>query len=157
MASRAEQLFCRSLRTILADLPSGANIGESENLRDALNGLEFCLPGFLGSEWHDELDGFSPVLVRKTGEREFELIGLCILFSDQALAPIHLRIQIASNADRISWLECCVGENGKHGMVRPRYETLEGALKRMYEYCYLEGNADEIDWAYTVSCGEKRA
>jgi len=44
MASRVEQSISRSLRAILADLPTGASIGDSEQFREVLSGLEFFLP-----------------------------------------------------------------------------------------------------------------
>ena len=76
MASQAEQLVSRSLRTILASLPDGANIPDSKQFREGLSGLEFFLPGVLAeiySFWKGEsLDGIYPVLARKTGDGKAE-------------------------------------------------------------------------------------
>jgi hypothetical protein len=155
MASKAERIFSQSLRTILAELSVGANIEHSDQFRNALAGLEFCLPELLGSEWHDEFDGFEFIVARKTGDRQAEMIGLCLLISDQTLTPIHLHIQIASKEDEVSWLDCKLGEKGKHGMVRTPYRLLDAALKRMYEYCFLAGR-DVIDWVHTVTFGKSR-
>ena len=156
MASKTEEMISQSLRTILADLPNNAQIDHSGQFQQTLNGLEFFLPTVLGPEWNDELDGFHPVLVRKIAEREVEIIGLCILINDQTLAPIHLRIQIASNRQEVSWLQCNVGVKGNDEMVRTPYESLNSTLKRMHEYCFLERNADKIDWACKVTYGERR-
>jgi hypothetical protein len=57
MASKAEQHASRLLRTILANLPKGAHITHSEQVRDCLSGLEFFLSEVLRElrpEWKHE-------------------------------------------------------------------------------------------------------
>jgi hypothetical protein len=72
MASRAEQAVSRSFRVILADLPTGGNIPDSEQLRWVLSGLEWFLPEILAEvypEWERRgLDGIHPALARKIGD-----------------------------------------------------------------------------------------
>jgi hypothetical protein len=144
------------LRTILADLPIGGDVLPSQEWSGVLLGLEYFLPAVLReihAQWdYESLDGIYPLWARKTGEREIELFGQCILISDQALAPIHLCLQIALPSDEVSWLECSLGEKGAEGMVRTPYESSEKALKRLYA---LEGGIDEIDWFYKVGFGER--
>src|ERR1022692_459377 len=137
VASKAEAIISRSLRTILADLPMGADIPDTEAFRQAvLSGLEWWLPGVIG-EIHPEwlrmaLDGIYPVVARKTVDGEAEIFGQCIFIDDQTLTPIYLRLQIAHTKDEISWLECKVGkrlegkpsETSEHGMVRLPYQSL---------------------------------
>jgi hypothetical protein len=41
-------------------------------------------------------------------------------------------------------------------MVRTPCGALDKAMHRMYEYCFLDGNRDTIDWVYKVTYGEKR-
>lgn len=159
--SKAEEIISSSLRTILADLPIGAPIDDSGEFRkDVLNGLEFFLPVILReihNEWkYESLDGIYPVVARKTGAGEVDIFGLCILISDQTLTPLHLRFQIASFEDEISWLECNLGEQGEQGMVRIPYDALNAAFKRVYGVWALEGNSDKIDWVYKVTFGERR-
>jgi hypothetical protein len=157
MASRAEQKISRSLRAILADLPSGASFADSEQLPDVLTGLEYFLPVVLGEihqEWKQEgLDGVLPLAARKTGDGEAEIFGLCIILSDQTLAPLHLHLQIADFDEEISWLECRLGERGQHGMMRTPYCELTAMKKRLHT---LEGRADLIDWVYKVTFGQRR-
>ena len=92
-----------------------------------LSGLEFFIPQVLAEihpEWkHESLDGFYPVVARKTGEGEAEIFGLCILISDQTTTPFHLRLQSSPSSDEVSWLECRLGEAGEHGMVRTPLAT----------------------------------
>ena len=88
VASKAEAIISRSLRTILADLPMGADIPDTEAFRQAvLSGLEWWLPGVIG-EIHPEwlrmaLDGIYPVVARKTVDGEAEIFGQCIFIDDQ--------------------------------------------------------------------------
>ena len=158
MASSIEQRVSRSLRAILADLPDGASIGDSEQFRQVLSGLEFFLPHQVLSEiypeWnHESLDGILPLVARKTGDGEAEIFGLCIIISDQTLTPLHIRLRVAASTDEVSWLECRLGERGKHGMVRTPYESASAVSKRLYA---LDGKAELIDWVYKVTFGHRR-
>jgi hypothetical protein len=163
MASNAEQCVSRSLRTIVADLPNESSIVSytpegmfSKRLLDFFNSLEFYLPEFLRRtfpEWeHESLDGFCPLVARKIGDAGVEMIGLCILITDQSLTPIHLHIQASSTIDEVSWLRCKLGEACEHGMRRtPWSRDSKHELVRA-----LERRADTIAWVYDVGFGTKR-
>jgi hypothetical protein len=142
--SKAEARASGSLRILLADLPVGASIGDSEQLRDFLGSLEFFLPAVLQEihpEWKSEsLDGFLIHSAQKTGDQEAEFIGHCILITDQTTTPFHLRTQIASSTDEVSWLELKLGEMGRDGIVRRPYHY-PPSLKRVEK---LKDNQCEI-------------
>jgi hypothetical protein len=125
MASRVEQQVSHILSTILANVPNGATIPDSEQFRGALSGLEFFVPGVLGElhpEWtHESLDGILPLVARKTREDEAEIFGECILTADQARTPIHLRLQTSTSGDEISWLAI---ETWRIGRTRALADTL---------------------------------
>ena len=156
MVSRAEQIISRSLRTVLAELPDGASIGDCDLFRDVLSGLEFFLPQILSEvypEWKGEsLDGVMPLLACKRCELDAEIFGLCILISDQTITPLHVRLQVAASTDEVSWLECRLGEREKHGMVRMPYDS-SAIAKRLHA---LDGRQDLIDWVYQVTFGVRR-
>jgi hypothetical protein len=156
MASRAELSVSRSLRAALVDLPDGASIADSEQFREVLCGLEYFLPEVLGEihpEWrHESLDGIIPLLAQKTGQGEAEIFGLCIIISDQTLAPLHVHLQVAASADEISWLECRLGERGEQGMVRTTYKYRNAITKRFF---LMEGKAEQIEWVYKVTFGHR--
>jgi hypothetical protein len=159
MAPGAEQSISRSLRAILADLPDGATIEDSELFREVLSGLEFFLPqqvlSEIYAEWnHESLDGIVPLVARKTGNAEAEIFGLCILISDQTLTPVHVRLQVAAYRDEVSWLECRLGERGEHGIVRTPYESPGATTKRLHA---LAGRTERIDWLYKVTFGRRRS
>ena len=127
----------------------------SDHLDVALARLEWFLPAVLREvhvQWrHESLDGLLPYVARKTGENEAEIIGHCILISDQTTTPLHLRLQLAQDADEISWLELRLGEQGESGMVRAPYPTL-----RMKKVAALKDGIDSIEWVYKVTFGDKR-
>jgi hypothetical protein len=158
MASKAEEITCRTLRAILNRLPIEATIDDTQEFRDALIGLERFLPEVLGEihpEWTGEsLDGVYPHVARKIGEREIELFGLCILMSDQTMTPIHLRLQLSPTTDEVSWLELRLGERGRRGIVRMPYSSEGTVYKRLHA---LNQSADGIEWVYKVTFGEKYA
>lgn len=157
MASKGEQRFSRSLRAVLADLPDGASMADSAQFPDVLIGLQSFLPVVL-TEIHREwnlhgLDDVMLLVARKTGAAEAELFGLCIVPSDQTLAPLHLHLQIAAATDEVSWLECSLGERGENGMLRTPYDAMDAMTSRLYA---LDGRADGIDWVYKVTFGDRQ-
>jgi hypothetical protein len=155
MVSKAEQCVSRSLLPIREDVPVGSSI-DAGILQDVLGGLEYFIPEVLqelNAEWqHESLDGIIPVMATKSGDREAEIFGLCIIISDQTVTPVLLRLQVAAAEDEVSWLECWLGEQGEHGMIRTPYESLDRARKLLYA---LVGSEDTIDWVYKVTFGQK--
>jgi hypothetical protein len=156
MPSRGEEITSRTLGTILAGLPTGKSIDDSEEFRHALTSLEWFLPNVLAEihpEWKGEsIDGIYPHVARKTGEREAEIFGLCCLMSDQRLTPIHLHLQLSAATDNVSWLELRLGERGQNGMARMSYPSEGTIYKRLHA---LNGCEDKIQWVYQVTFGKK--
>lgn len=149
-SSRLGQL----LRPILADTGIGERIAELEGFRDLLVGLESFVPQLLRElypEWKREsLDGIYPWVARKTGEGTAEIFGLCIMITDQTLAPLHIRFQVGRSGDEISWAELRLGERGQNGMVRMPYLSPSNVDQLLHR---LEGRANLIDWHYQVTIG----
>ena len=153
-----ENLISRSLRTVLAKLPDGADIPMSEEFRTFLTGLESFIPQVIG-EIHPEMlgqsgDGVLPIIARKTGDGEVELFGHFCFIADQTLAPIHLKLQLANAADEISWLECRLGQRGEHGMLRTPYDSPAATARLLNS---LAKRASTLDWVYEVAFGERHA
>lgn len=154
--SKAESELCKHLRSMLSSLPSQCTLDESEETCYALSALAWFLPEVLQElhpEWKGEsLDDIYPAVTCKTADNEIELIGLCCLLSDQTLTPLHLRLQVDSTQDAVSWLECRLGEN-----------TADGMRREPYTHSIVNGNKlhilkrlDSIDWVYHVGYGERR-
>ena len=151
----SESTICRRLRPILSALPLQAAIDSTDAFREALSSLEWFLPDVLQEthpEWRNEsLDGICPSIARKTGDNEIEIIGVCILISDQTMTPLHVRLQLDPVEDAVSWLECRLGKSTPEGMLRVPY-THEFEMKGLH----VLNRLDSVDWAYHVGFGERR-
>lgn len=137
-------------------MTTGDRIQETDELRDVLSALEYFIPEVLReihSEWtYESLDGVFPLVAQKTGDREAELFGQCILIGDQTIVPIHVRLQVHPKEDNVIWFECNLGAKGPHGMVRTPYRSPSSFDKQLYS---LEGQEDLIDWAFMVVFGKR--
>ncbi len=153
---KPEEVLAAALRSVLADLPDGATIPDSEPFRSALVAAEFFLPTILGEVYRSwtgvGLDGIWPVEARKTAVRTLELLGVCCIINDQTITPLHMQLQVAGNADEACWLECRLGERGPNGMVREPYGSLSRMMKRVRR---LEQGRHAIDWVYKVTYGKR--
>ncbi len=113
MPLKSEEIICCDLRPILSSLEDGDNIQDSEELNEVLVGLEVFLSIIFQdryNEWkYEGLDGIYLSKALRTGLNEAELIGICILISDQTLTPIHIRLRLAISSDEIEWLDCKLG------------------------------------------------
>jgi hypothetical protein len=159
MGSGPEKVTSRAVREALTGLPAGAAVPDSEPFRRALAGLAWFLPEVLGElhrEWSGQgLDGIYPQTARKAGERELELLGLCCLLEEQTLVPLHVRLQLAADADAVAWLELRLGERGRSrvglvGQPYPQSGSLNNRLRAVGQ------RAGAIEWAYQVNFGERQ-
>ncbi len=154
MISNAEAATSRFLRAALMPLPVDALIHDSKEFRSCLSSLESFVPEVLLElypAWKFEgLDGIYPAVARKTGEREAEVLGMCILVVDQDCTPIQVRIRHSILHDEIEWMQCCLGEqgDGKGGMRRFSLEDSTGKI-----LFTLEQRASAIKWVYKVEFG----
>ena len=130
----SDERLVKSVRTILDQVTTGDKIEESDDLQEFLNALEWFIPEVLEeihSEWKNEcLDAVLPHLTRKTGEREVEVFGLCILITDQTFTPIYVKLQIHSSEDKITLLECKLGEKDPRGKIRTKYCSPSSIIKK---------------------------
>jgi hypothetical protein len=155
MTDQSESMLSRALRAVLADVPIGAVIPESR----AFNGLLSVLEQFLSEtlrdihpEWEFEtLDGVLPAIANKAARGEAELLGLCILITDQSVVPMHLRLQHANVGDTISWFDCKFGEAKSHRMLRVPWDSRNEALKRLH----LPHEVERINWFYHLTYGRR--
>jgi hypothetical protein len=146
------------IRDILQPLPVGANIDPTEALGTLCNCLEFYVPQVLRArhpEWkYESLDGVFPFITQKIGPGEIELIGECILISDQTVVPIHIHMQVSGDRDEISWLECRLGKRENFRLCRVPYGT---ATMPMREILQAAEDVNAIEWFYAVTFGERRS
>jgi hypothetical protein len=155
VALASEIRVSQFLRAALASIADGEVLAD-DDLTTQLSGFEHFLPKLLRevhAEWEDEsLDGFLPVIARKAGPLEAEIIGHCILISDQTIVPFHLLAQIDVRVDEICWMELRLGktENGK--MVRTPY----GGNWPSKHFWLSQSDLDSMDWSYAITFGAKQ-
>ena len=153
--SRAEQVLCESLTPILHAHTVGDAIGTLPEGSYLLSLFQFFLPEVL-REVHDDwryesLDGVYPKVFDKTGEREIEVIGIANFITDQTLTPLHFRLQLSANFDRVSWIDLRMGEHTGQGCRREPYgsATVHGTMLHVVE------RLDTIEWYYHVGYGKR--
>lgn len=141
------------MRVLLERLPYGSAIDDSDQFSIFQSALEHFIPAALRETYpwweHESLDAFRFAVARKVGPDAAEFIGLCLLISDQTWTPIHLRLRLAPNDDRLEQLVLFLGESGTGdgGMVRMPYNsTSDGKLVSS-----VEPRLQSIQWAYTLS------
>lgn len=151
LSIRIDQRISRSIGTILAGKPVGADVTRDVSLADVLLDLERFIPENLKDghqEWRNEgLDGVLPLLALKTGEREIDLVGHCVLISDQSIAPLRVRVRVSRLATGIEWFECKLGQRGERGMIRRPYGEYPASKQLLGA---IRGGTEQIDWAYGV-------
>lgn len=153
--SRAEENIGQYLRTALADIEIGGFV-EERCLTRELGGLDFFLPQVLREKYNfwksESLDGVCPIYVQKLAERQVEIVGICILITDQTVTPIHLRMEVSADADSIQWLECRLGEKQPNGgMARVKY-TSAWPLNSLLA---IKQDPDAIEWCFAITYGER--
>jgi len=92
-----------------------------------------------------------PASFHKTGDRDIELAGLALFISDQTLTPLHLRLQLSSAYDCVSWIDLKLGERIDGKCRREPYDS----SKAFGAMLHATNRLDSIDWFYHVGYGER--
>ncbi|REJ72519.1 MAG: hypothetical protein DWQ29_20965 [Planctomycetota bacterium] len=99
------------------------------------------------------LDLVTPRAARKIGERNAEIMGLCLPTWNRGVLPFHVRLQIAEHDDFVRWCECRVGEKGCDGrLLKGDWDSSDRVINQMYA---LDGNPSAIDWFYKATFGDR--
>lgn len=155
--SKAEAVLCARFADVLSSVPLNSESWTSGAFREVLSALEFFIPEVLRGkydEWrYESLDGIYPARVRRSGNREVEIVGICCLISDQTLTPLRLKIELSQTNAHIAWMECLLGEHTAEGMRRVPYSASVVNTKMLHVLKRL----DTIDWYYDVEYDERSA
>lgn len=116
-----------------------------------MSALEYFIPQVLReihAEWkHESLDAVFPETATKTAELEIEIIGTCIVISDQTMVPTYTWIRVSQHDDTIESMQCRLGELVGNRMKRVPYGGDSGCRIP----CALR--LDSVQWAYHVAFG----
>lgn len=149
---RLESQLVSELRRLLLHLPVGAQFSVPPSA-DICSSLELFLPELLRSrypEWVEEsLDGVFVARAQKTGRAAAQLVGTCILISDQTVTPFFVELELAHKSDSLATFRVLVGEpgGGPLGISGPGCNSQ--AAKRLL--ANLTNRLDRVMWSYTVT------
>jgi hypothetical protein len=148
-----------SPRAILASdlqaLLAGKALGSEFTLDPAADiccTLEHFIPTVLVRqfpEWASEsLDGIFVARAIKTGAGSAELVGTCILISDQTVTPFRIVLTLSSSGEDVEVERLCLGEpgTGRLGISGPACNSSR-ALKVL---ATVVARLDTITWSYDV-------
>jgi len=152
MTSRSEEVTNRCLLAVLSSLRVGENIDDSEHFQEFQSALARLVPECLAeshpSPWRDEsLDAFRFVWKRKVGPNDAELLGVCLLISDQTWTPFRAVLKASSTDAGLEQVELTLGETDEAGraMMRMPY-----ASSKLTELLFRLANRPEsVDWTYS--------
>jgi hypothetical protein len=117
--------------------------------------LERFLPQLLRQQypkWRGEsLDGVFVARARKASPSGIEIVGTCILMSDQTLAPLLAAFEVVPSQDAIASFNVSIGEpgGGPLGISGPPCNS--GQATRLQQGLAMRFDFGEIEWVYRVA------
>jgi hypothetical protein len=147
-----ERRISRALRFALERIGNGAGFLDASEHRGLLLGLEFFIPATLSNKYpywnHESLDGFFLSKAEKVDAETAQLVGVCILISDQTVTPFEAKLKVSSLEEKIDWMECRVGQRSKgNGDM----ERTPHSRWRHNPLIGMENSKEPIDWVYTIA------
>jgi hypothetical protein len=133
----------------------GKAVGESlplDSSSDLCGTLELLIPAVLRlthSEWAEEsIDGFFFSSAVRGFEHSAEIVGTCILISDQTVTPFALDVAL-EDAETFRSFRIRLGERGRGplGISGPKC-TSDAALEMLHA---LNARLDQIAWVYDLA------
>ena len=144
------------LASELKELVRGVRVGELFTVppsSDISSSLELFLPQLLlrgYPEWANEtLDGIFVARAQKTGPAAVQLVGTCILISDQTVTPFLVDLELSPTATAVAAFRVLLGEpgGGPLGISGPECNSRDA--RRLL--ATLTSRLDDIAWSYTVA------
>lgn len=142
------------LHDLMQGLPVGAQFTVPPSA-DICYSLELFIPGVLRQrypEWEKEsLDGLFVARATKMGSAAAELIGTCILISDQTVTPFRLDLNVSQegDSDAVTAVRVMLGEpgSGPLGISGPPCNSRDA--QRLLTS--LVDRIDRVEWSYTLN------
>ncbi len=157
-ADRLELALVAELKTLLMPIHAGEHF-TVEPSDELCYSLELYLPRILATqypEWDTEsLDGLFVAQGVKTGIACAELVGICVIISDQTVAPFQVEVVLASSdAALLQSIRIRIGEpgGGRLGISGPRVHS-KAANKLLAN---VLPRVDTIPWAYDLEVHRSR-
>jgi hypothetical protein len=145
-------MFAVELGQCMVNAPVGSDIGR-QSTRHLQSVMEVLITQALcreHAEWQGEsIDGFRFASVAKTGDESVGFLGLCILITDQTVAPVNLDVVLWPDRKAVRRLRIRLGEagGGPLGISGPSC-TSAAAGKLLVS---LPARFPAIEWIYDVT------
>lgn len=140
---------------LIAGLPTGARFDVSPSA-EICYCLELFVPRLLRGkypEWEREsLDGIFVARATKTGPSSAELIGTCILISDQAVTPFRIELATSSLGDSVTVPRLMVGEPGAGPLGISGPPCNSRAAQRLL--ASVMDRIDRVTWSYVLTSSD---
>lgn len=146
-----KQILASELNELLMNAAVGAEFVISSSAPICYT-LELFIPELLRRrhvEWtHESLDGFFIASSKKTGPAAAELIGTCILISDQSVTPFRASFVVSTDGISLAAHRVRLGEPGvgSLGISGPPCNSKDA--RRLLEN--LTARIDRVQWVYDV-------
>ena len=151
-AKRVEAIVAAEVAAMTAGMPIGAEFAVASSAR-ICPALEYFIPQLLCRtfpEWKGEsLDGFFIARARKTGPRAVELVGTCILITDQAVTPFMLTLESSPSRDSVTSHRVHLGERGRGPLGISVADCNSTKAARLLET--LVARLDRVSWTYMIA------
>lgn len=150
--SPLERALALALRALLKDVPLGAEFAVPSSA-EICSVMELFFPDVLRRrhpEWlRESLDGFFIAHAKRVGPRAVEIIGTCILISDQTVTPFRARLSLGTEGDSVASYRIQLGEpsGGPLGISGPPCNSREAT--RLLNG--LMSRVNSVSWKYDAS------
>ena len=116
--------------------------------------LERFIPAALANDhprWAGEsLDGIYVSQAKRTGTNTLELLGTCILISDQTRVPVHAMLRLSAVGE-IAAYAFRLGEPGGGSLGISGPPTTSGQASRLHDRLSNRFALGQVDWVYETS------
>jgi hypothetical protein len=140
------------LKVLMSDVPVGSDFAVAPS-SDLCFSLELLIPRMLRldyPEWmRESLDGVFVARARRTAPAAAELVGTCILISDQAVTPFQVSLVLSPSGDTLESYRVRIGEpgNGPLGISGPDCNSPEAITL----LANLISRLDRVTWSYEIA------
>jgi len=139
---------------VASTLDQPGEVLKVESSSDLSASLELFIPAALANghpRWAGEsLDGIYVSLARRIDTRALELLGTCILISDQTRVPVHATFRLSAVGE-ISAYALRLGEPGGGPLGISGPPTTSGQASRLHDRLLNRFALGQVDWVYEVS------
>ncbi len=102
-------------------------------------------------EWkYESLDGIYSGNISLEDSNQLNLVGMCILTSDQSVVPIYISIKVSDDFDEVLWIKGKIADSNSNGVIKFSYDSNRWR-KQLYTI-----DVNKVNWFYTIEYEENK-